>query len=163
MAHVRVCKPSLASSARRMRGIDPIPCLAGTIVPVRRGNRGPPAGDGTRFRPRLHPWRQRRASSASVLREGPSLLASSFTRGSFSPGPTWPERIIHFILVMASSVRAKDLLQYDHGVGADRWQRYPGVSVHHVESKRLALRREIYPPWYPSTRQDIDVESRGRP
>src|SRR5215212_28708 len=98
-----------------------------------------------------------RTASRKELRESPSLLASSFSRGSFSPGPTCPERIICFMPMMAWSVRAKSLLQYDHGVGTDRRQRYPRVSVHHLEIERLAPGREIYPPWHPPTRQDIDA------
>jgi hypothetical protein len=62
------------------------------------------------------------------------------------------------MFVMASSVRAKALLQHDHGVRPDRRQRYPRVAVHHFEVERLALWREKYPSYYSTIRQDIDDE-----
>ena len=62
------------------------------------------------------------------------------------------------MFVMASSVRAKALLQYDHGVRPDRRQRYPRVATHHFKIERLALWREIYPSYRSPIRQDIDDE-----
>jgi hypothetical protein len=61
------------------------------------------------------------------------------------------------MLVMASSVRAKALLQYDHGVRPDRRQRYPCVAVHHFEVERLGPRCEIPFPYRSPIRQDIDA------
>src|SRR5215218_1758234 len=100
-----------------------------------------------------------RTASRSELRESPSRVASSFSLGSLSPGPTCPERIICFIPVMASSVRAKFLLQYDRGVRPDRRQTYTHVAIHQVEVERLASRCEIYPLDRSPIRQDLDAES----
>jgi hypothetical protein len=116
--------------------------MRGTIAPVRR---------------RELSYLRPAAASLKELRESPSLVASSFSLGSFSPGPTWPERIIRFIPVMASSVRAKMLLQYDCGMRPNRWQRYLRVAVHHVEVHRLDPWHEIHPFDRSPVRENIDA------